>query len=82
MNYGPLRCKSVKCHNERYTYKTNKCLKLYDKFHHSQQRREKVQELKERNYRAVFKKREHRCWNRREENTCVNLFRVRNEDKP
>ena len=24
----------------------------------------------------------HKCWNRREEDTCVNLFRMTNEDTP
>ena len=30
----------------------------------------------------MFIKREHRCWNKREEDTCVDLFIVRNEDTP
>ena len=42
----------------------------------------KVEELKERNYRTIFMKREHRCWNRRREDICVDLSRVRNEDTP
>ena len=74
-NCGPLRCKSTKC------YKTKECQELHDKIHHLQQEREKIQELKERNYTVIFRKREHRCWNRGEDN-CVNLFRVRNEDTP
>ena len=44
--------------------------------------KKKIQELKERSYRAVFRKRERRCWSRRGEDICVNLFRVRNEDTP
>ena len=43
---------------------------------------EKIEELKERNYRAVYKKREHRCWERWGEDICVDLYRVRNEDTP
>ena len=42
----------------------------------------KVQEPKERYYRAVFRKRQHRCWNRCREDTCANLFKVMNEDTP
>ena len=60
-NCSLLRCIDAKCHNERYTCKIKECLELRDKLHHSQQGREKVQELKEKNYRAVFKKREHIC---------------------
>ena len=45
-----------------------------------QQRREKIQELKEKNYRALFRKRKYRCWNRKGEDTCVKLYRVTNED--
>ena len=37
------RCKSTKYHNEHYKYKKKECLEL----HHSQHRREKIQELKE-----------------------------------
>ena len=37
-------------------------IKIHDKLDHSQQRREKIQELKEKSYKAVFRKREHRCW--------------------
>ena len=77
-NCGALRCKSVKCHNDPYTYK--ECLKLHDKLHHSQQGKEKVQKPKERNYRVIFRKIEHRCWNRRGEYNCVNSFTVTNED--
>ena len=57
-NLVPLRYKSVECHNECYKYKTKKCLELHDKLHHSQQGKEKVQELKETNYTVVFRKRE------------------------
>ena len=39
-NLGLLRCKSAKCHNERYKYKTKECLELCDKLHHLQQGRE------------------------------------------
>ena len=41
----------MKCHNDHYAYK----LELHDKLHHSQQGRKQV-ELKERDYRAIFKK--------------------------
>ena len=37
-------------------------------------------ELKERNYRAIFRIGEHRCWNNKGEDNCVNLYRVINED--
>ena len=50
INFGPLRCKSTKCHNKCYTYKAKECFELHDKLRHSQQEREKVQELKERIY--------------------------------
>ena len=44
-------------------------------------KKEKVQELKERIYRAKFRKRKHRCcWNNSGEDTCVNVYRVINED--
>ena len=54
----------MKCYNDCYTYKTKECLVLHDKLIHSQQRREKLEELKER--RAIFDKREYRSWNRQE----------------
>ena len=54
---GLLRWKSAKCHIKCNTYKTNDFLELYDKLNHSQQGREKVKELKERNYRTVFRNR-------------------------
>ena len=57
----------------------SKCLEQHDRLHYAQLRKEKVQELKEKNYRAIFRKREHICWNNRED-TCVNLYRVINED--
>ena len=38
--------------------------------------------MKEKNYRAKFKQREHRCWGNPREDTCVNLYRVTNEDAP
>ena len=38
--------------------------------------------MKEKNYRAKFKLREHRCWGNPREDTCVNLYRVTNEDAP
>ena len=81
-NCGPLRCKSAKCQNKCYICNTKECIELHDKFHHIQQGKEKVQELKEINYRAVFNKREQRCRNRLVEDTCVNLFREKNEDTP
>ena len=55
----PIRYKSVKY------YKTTECLEQHDRLHHSQHGKVKVQELKDRNYRAIFRKREHRCWNNR-----------------
>ena len=55
--------KKPKYHNDHYVYKTKECLELLEKLHHTQGR-EKLEELKERNYRAIFKKREHRCWNK------------------
>ena len=70
----------MKCYNERYKYKTTECLEQHDRLHHSQHRKEKVQELKERNYRAIFRKREHGCWSNRDEDTYVNLYRVINKD--
>ena len=57
-NCDPLRCKIAKCHNELYAFKTIDCIELHDKLHHSQQGKEKVQELKETNYTVVFRKRE------------------------
>ena len=69
----PIRCKSTKCYNECYKYKITECLEQHDRLQHG---KEKLQELKERNYRAIFRKREHRCWKNRGENTCVNLYRV------
>ena len=68
----------MKCYNEHFIYKTTECLEQHDSLHHSKYRKEKVGELKERNYRAVFRKREHRCWNNRED-TCMNVYRVINE---
>ena len=76
----PIRCKSAKCYNERYIYKKTEYLEQYDSLHYSQHGKEKVEEQKERNYRAIFMKREHRSWNNRGENTCVNVYRVVNED--
>ena len=73
--------KNKKIYNVHYKYKTKECLELNVKLHHSQQGREKIQELKERNYRALFRKREHKFWNRREE-TWVNLYRVPKKDTP
>ena len=40
----------------------------------------KVEEKKDRNYRATFRKREHRCRNNRGKDTCMNLHRVINEE--
>ena len=31
-------------------------------------------------YRAIFRKREHKCWNNRGEDTRVNVYRIVNED--
>ena len=61
--------------------KKRECLELHGIHHHPQQGREKVELLKKINYRAIFRKREHIFWNR-QKSTCVNLFRVRNEDTP
>ena len=69
-NCGLLRFKSKKSHNECFTNKTKECLELYDKLNHSQHGREKVQEMKEQNYRDVFRKIEHS----RGEDTGVNLL--------
>ena len=77
---GLLRCKSAKCHNDFYAYKTRKYLELQDKLNQSQQRREKVEELKEKNYRDIFKEIEHIFWHKQGENACVDLFKVKNED--
>ena len=33
------------------------CLEIHEKLYHSHQERQKVEELKEKNYRAIFKKR-------------------------
>ena len=52
----------------------------HDRLHHSQHGKEIVQELKERNYRAIFRKRDHRCWKNRGEDICLNLYKVINED--
>ena len=41
-------------------YKTPECLELHERLQH-QQGREKIQELEEKNYRTVFRQREHRC---------------------
>ena len=76
----PIRCKSAKCYNERYIYKKTEYLEQYDSLHYSQHGKEKVEEQKERNYRAIFRKKEHRCWNNRWEDTCENVNRVVNED--
>ena len=50
------RCKSTKCHNEHYKYKTKECLELYDKLHHSQQGREKIKELKKKTTEMYLEK--------------------------
>ena len=73
----PTRCKSAQCYNKRFVYKTTECLEQHDSLHHSQHGKEKVKQHKERNYRAIFKKREHRCWNNR---IYLNGYRVVNED--
>ena len=72
----------AKCLNDLDVYNTKECLELHDKLHHSQQGREKVKKLKERNCRAIFKKREHRRWDSQEKDICVYLFRVRNKNTP
>ena len=48
--------------------------------HHSQHGKEKVEKQKERKYRVIFRKREYRCWNNKEEDTYVNVYRVVNKD--
>ena len=50
----PLRCKSTKCHNDHYAYKTKECIELQYMINSTTQNKE---ELKEMNYRAIFKKR-------------------------
>ena len=77
-----IRCKCAKCYNERFIYKTTECLEQHYSLHHSQHGKEKAQELKERKYRAIFRKRDHRFWNNRGEDTWLNLYRVINEDIP
>ena len=42
-----IRCKSARCYNERYKYKTTECLEQNDRLNHSQHGKEKVKELKE-----------------------------------
>ena len=64
----------------KYKYKTTECLEQHGKLQNSQHGKDKVHELKERNYGAVFRKREHKCWNNRGKDTCVDLYRVINED--
>ena len=76
-----IKCQKTKCHNDRYFYRTSECLELHERLQH-QQGKEKIQEMKEKNYRAKFKQREHRCWGNPREDTCVNLYRVTNEDAP
>ena len=49
----PIRCKSAKCYNEHFKYKTTECLEQHDRLHPSQHGKEKVQELKETNYRDI-----------------------------
>ena len=55
---GLLRCKSKKCRNYHVADKTRKCLKLYNKLYHPQKFKRKIEELKERNYKAILKNRE------------------------
>ena len=43
----------AKCLNDLDVYNTKECLELHDKLPHSQQEREKIKELKERNYREI-----------------------------
>ena len=77
-----IRCKSTKCHIEHYKFKTKECLELLDKFFSQNREKNKIHELKERNYRSVFRKREHGCWNRKGEDIYINLYRVTNEHTP
>ena len=44
-----------------YTYKTKECFELHDKLQHSEQGGEKLQKLKEKNYRVVLRKKELKC---------------------
>ena len=53
-NRGSLRCKSTKYYNMRNTYKTKKCVELHNKLHHSQQGKEKLQELKEKKLQSCI----------------------------
>ena len=46
-----IKCQKARCFNDQYTNKTPECLELHERLHH-QQGREKIQELKEKNYRA------------------------------
>ena len=55
----PLRGKNAKCHNDCYVYKRKQCLELHDRLRYSQEGKERVEEMKEINYKAIFKKREH-----------------------
>merc|ERR1711976_724142 len=78
-----IKCQKTKCHYDRYSYRTSECLELHERLQHQQgKQRVQVQEMKEKNYRAKFKLREHRCWGNPREDTCVNLYRATNEDAP
>ena len=61
----PIRCKSTKCYNECYKYKITECLEQHDRLQHG---KEKLQELKERNYKVIIRKRKHICWYNRGDN--------------
>ena len=67
---GSLRCKSAKYHNECYKCKTKECLNyMINSTTHN--REEKKYKNWKKNYRAVFRKREHRYWDRRGEDSPV-----------
>ena len=40
--------KPIKCHNDRYIYRTSECLELHERLQHPQGK-EKIQKMKEKN---------------------------------
>ena len=81
-NLVPLRYKCVECHSECYKYKTKECLELHDKLHPHNREEKKIQELKERNDRTVFKEKNTDVETEKEKIPCENMYRVTNEDTP
>ena len=49
-----IKCQKARCYNDRYIYRTLECLELHERLQHPHGK-EKVQEMKENNYRAKFK---------------------------